>query len=159
MALLRQANPATSVADLEQALTASAFDLGTAGVDNVSGYGLIDAVAANDLLVNAPEPTCTDFDGDGFFAQTGCGAAVDCNDIDAGINPDACDIKRDGIDQDCDGLDRFNGKSCPSSGGDGGGDLFGVEGKGKSCSDNIDNDLDGQTDCQDSGCSNNKSCR
>jgi serine protease AprX len=159
MALLRQANPATSVADLEQALTGSAVDYGVTGADNTYGYGLIDAVAANDLLTSAPEPTCTDVDGDGFFAETGCAAAVDCNDYDAAINPDACDIKRDGIDQDCDGLDRAKGKACPTTGSDGGDDLFGVEGKGKSCSDNIDNDFDGRTDCQDSDCSKNKYCR
>ena len=73
MALLRQANPDTSVAELEQALTGTAVDLGAAGADNESGYGLIDAVAANDLLASNPGPTCTDADSDGFFAQAGCG--------------------------------------------------------------------------------------
>jgi serine protease AprX len=162
MALLRQANPATSVAELEQALTDSAVDRGTTGADNAYGYGLIDAVAANELLASTPGPTCTDADGDGFYAETGCSSEVDCNDSDAAINPTACDIKRDGIDQDCDGKDRSKGKSCPV-GGDGGGGgedpIFAAEGKGKTCSDNIDNDLDGALDCQDSGCSNNKSCR
>jgi subtilisin family serine protease len=50
MALLRQAHPDTSVAELEQVLTSTALDLGVAGADNESGYGLIDAVAANNLL-------------------------------------------------------------------------------------------------------------
>ena len=162
MALLRQANPATSVAELEQALTDSAVDLGVTGADNAYGFGLIDAVAANELLASTPGPTCTDADGDGFYAETGCSSEVDCNDFDATINPLACDIKRDGIDQNCDGKDRTKGKSCPA-GGDGGGGgsdpIFGNEGKGKTCSDGIDNDLDGALDCQDSGCSNNKSCR
>lgn len=164
IALLRQANPDTSVAELEQALTGSALDLGAVGADNDYGYGMIDAVAANDLLASIPPPpSCTDADGDGFFIQIHCGTALDCNDADVTINPDACDIKRDGIDQNCDGADRSKGKSCPVS--DGGGDggvidpLFQPEGKGKSCSDGIDNDLDGLMDCSDTDCSNNKSCR
>lgn len=162
MALLRQANPASSVEELEQALTNSATDLGVAGADNIYGFGIIDAVAANDLLASNPVPTCTDSDSDGFFAEAGCGTELDCKQFDAAINPDACDIKRDGIDQNCDGSDRTKGKSCPvSDGGDGGSTepVFGVEGKGKSCSDGIDNDLDGLLDCNDTDCSNNKSCR
>ena len=133
MALLRQADPGTSVADLEQALTDSAVDLGTAGADNVSGYGMIDAVVANDLLASNPGPVCTDADSDGFFAEAGCGTALDCNATDAGINPDACDIKRDGIDQNCDGSDRRKGNACPVSdgGGDTGGDTGGGKGGGK----------------------------
>jgi bacillopeptidase F len=160
MALLRQANPGKSVAELEQALTDTAIDLGAAGADNDSGYGLIDAVAANDLLAGNPGPTCTDADSDGFYAEAGCGTELDCSDSDAGINPDACDIKRDDIDQDCDGADRSKGKSCPVSGGDTGGDTsVAVEGKGGTCSDGVDNDLDGDTDCSDSDCSKNRACR
>ena len=162
MALLRQANPATSVAQLEQALTDTAADLGTAGADDEYGYGLIDAIAANDFLASMPPaPLCTDADNDGFFVESSCGTALDCNDFDASINPDACDIKSDGIDQNCDGADRSKGKSCPAA--DGGGDviepLFEPEGKAKSCSDGIDNDLDGLMDCSDPDCSSNKSCR
>lgn len=133
MALLRQADPGTSVAALEQALTDSAVDLGTAGPDDESGYGLIDAVAANDMLASNPGPICTDADSDGFFAEAGCGTALDCNATDTSINPDACDIKSDGIDQNCDGVDRTKGKSCPVSGGGDGGSTGGggKGGKGK----------------------------
>jgi len=101
MALLRQADPGESVAELEQALTDSAVDLGGAGPDDDSGYGLIDAVAANDVLASNPGPICTDADSDGFFAEAGCGTTLDCKDTDVGINPDAWDIKGDGIDQNC----------------------------------------------------------
>lgn len=131
MALLRQADPGASVAELEQALTDTAVDLGAAGPDNDSGYGLIDAVAANDMLASNPGPICTDADSDGFFAEAGCGTALDCKDSDVGINPDACDIKSDGIDQNCDGVDRTKGKACPVSDGGGGSSGSGKGGKGK----------------------------
>ena len=91
-----------------------------------------------------------DLDGDGFIKT------ADCNDLDLSINPDQCDIRKDGIDQDCDGFDRTKGKPCAS---DGGGSPVKDEGKGKTCSDGIDNDVDGYTDCDDSGCDRNKSCR
>lgn len=59
--------------------------------------------------------TCTDADADGYSIEgLDCGA-IDCNDADANINPSACDIKGDGIDQDCSGKDRLKGKSCPGS--------------------------------------------
>jgi len=165
MALLREAFPNASVSELEQALQDSAIDLAQAGPDNDSGYGLVDVVAASELLSTQPPPppppTCTDGDSDSFFAEMDCGTLLDCNDSNAGINPDACDIKRDGIDQDCDGVDRRKGKSCPVPGDDGGGDTGsgGTEGKGGTCSDGIDNDGDGLTDCLDSDCSKNRVCR
>ncbi len=56
--------------------------------------------------------TCTDRDGDGYFAEGGTCGPVDCNDTDASIHPGACDILRDGIDQDCSGKDRLHGKPC-----------------------------------------------
>lgn len=68
-----------------------------------------------------------DSDGDGFFASSPSGvcteaacipsgcqtdAGVDCDDSDAEINPDICDIIGDYIDQDCDGEDRKEGQTC-----------------------------------------------
>ena len=159
MALLRQANPASSVAELEQALTNSAFDLGLLGADDEYGYGVIDAVVANQLLASIPVPVCTDTDNDGFFAEAGCGSEIDCNDLIATINPAACDLKLDGVDQDCDGTDRSKGRTCPVVDTGDGEPIVRFEGKRKTCSDGIDNDLDGYIDCQDLGCSEHRSCK
>ncbi|MFZ2950696.1 MAG: putative metal-binding motif-containing protein [Desulfuromonadaceae bacterium] len=57
-------------------------------------------------------PTCTDRDGDGYFAEGGTCGPADCNDTDASIHPGACDVLKDGIDQDCSGADRSKGKAC-----------------------------------------------
>jgi len=90
-----------------------------------------------DGLIDQQDPscgtlTCTDDDGDGYSVEGGdCGAA-DCNDADADINPGACDIKGDGIDQDCSGKDRLHGKACPGTGGGPVGDCSSY-GDGKSC--------------------------
>lgn len=86
-----------------------------------------------------------DADGDGFTKN------VDCNDLDKNINPQACDIKNDGIDQDCDGMDRTQGKPCIAE--------TDEELKELACADGIDNDNDGLTDCADPDCSRKKYCR
>jgi serine protease AprX len=160
VALLLGAFPDVSAGEVRQALEASALDLGAGGPDTDYGYGLVDVVEAFALLAAAPPPpTCSDADADGYPAESDCGAPVDCNDTDAGIHPDACDIKRDGIDQDCDGVDRTKGKACPDGGSDGGSDGSATEGKGRTCSDGLDNDGDGLVDCSDPDCSRAKSCR
>ena len=45
---------------------------------------------------------CTDADLDGFFAISGCGGAVDCDDANASVHPGATEVCN-GIDDDCDG--------------------------------------------------------
>lgn len=160
IALLQSAFPTLSVIEIEQALQDTAVDLGQFGADNDFGNGVIDVTAAYNQLLN---PTgCNDIDADGFFADANCGTEIDCNDFDATINPAACDIKRDGIDQDCNGKDRTKGKTCPASGSDGGSDggsTGGSEGKGNTCTDGLDNDGDNLIDCADPGCAKNKRCR
>jgi|GEM_PF-6119977 len=56
------------------------------------------------------EPAPLDLDEDGFDED------VDCDDLNAAINPDAVEIPADGIDQDCDGED---GAASPDNDGDG----------------------------------------
>jgi len=69
------------------------FQLVTNG-DGLAGQGIhIDDVVFSNSV-------CSDLDGDGFFAEEGCGTTVDCNDNDANINPDTTwyeDLDGDGF--------------------------------------------------------------
>ena len=93
-------------------------------------------------------------DADGDFHEDdplGLGLALysDCNDADPTINSSAYDVPDDGIDQDCDGSDASSssggGSSTPSSESD--------------CSDGVDEDQDGLTDCDDSDCASDSACQ
>jgi hypothetical protein len=79
---------------------------------SISVFCFLGAVCV--LPVWAGEPllplTCTDSDGDGYFAETGCGTAVDCNDAAPFTHPGAPEVC-DGYDNDCDLL-LDNSPSC-----------------------------------------------
>jgi bacillopeptidase F len=94
IALLRGASPAATGDEIDAALANTARDVGAPGPDNDSGYGLVDAAAAFELLGRP-----VDADGDGYPVQT------DCNDFDPTVYPGAPEIRRDRIDQDCNGYD------------------------------------------------------
>jgi hypothetical protein len=63
---------------------------------------------------NGVDPDCADNDDDGWDAcsATDPVGTCDCEDSDATVRPDADEICRDGIDQDCDGTDQ----SCDDDG-------------------------------------------
>jgi len=104
MALLLSAYPGAGVSDLETAIKTSALDLGQTGPDNSYGYGLLDVMEAYTYLAqNAPQ--CTDADADGYYLEADCSTVQDCNDNDPFVHPGAAEIKKDGIDQDCNGYD------------------------------------------------------
>jgi len=63
----------------------------------------------------APTLKCVDSDGDGYYAQSGCGAEVDCNDSDSSIYPGAPELC-DGIDNQCPGDAGYSlvDENCPA---------------------------------------------
>jgi len=74
---------------------------------------------------------CTDCDGDGYTV-----AAGDCNDANASIHPGASEICGDGVDNNCNGaVDEGCGPLTETN-----------------CSNGVDDDSDGFTDCADSDC-------
>jgi hypothetical protein len=131
-----------------------------------------------------PTPVCTDSDGDGFFKESGCGTAVDCNAADRAINPGAAEACNDSKDNDCDGkadctdMDCANDPACAPAPvcTDSDGDSYYKEagcgtsvdcndsdgainpGATELCNDGIDNDCDGMIDCADGECKASTLC-
>ena len=128
-----------------------------------------------------PDPCEEDGDSDGFNT---CGAditMVDCDDSSATINPNATEDCGDSIDNNCDGSNDCADASCStdiicvclqdSDADDDGADSIDCGGddcddadpskypaQTENCSDAIDNDCDGDIDCDDSGCAADVMC-
>lgn len=77
-------------------------DTGEVGVSVDSGSDGIDTDV--DDPVDTSEGSI-DIDGDGYASLNDEGVVIDCNDIDATVNPGELDDTCDGVDQDCDGVD------------------------------------------------------
>jgi hypothetical protein len=153
--------------DSDPAINPGAVEDCTDGIDNDCD-NLIDTQDPD--AVNCP--VCTDADNDTYYAESGCGTAVDCDDTDPAINPGAVEDCTDGIDNDCDNLidtqdpDAVNCPSCT----DDDNDTYAIEGGScgpvdcddtdpainpgaeEDCSDTLDNDCDGLTDVDDPDC-------
>ena len=131
----------------------------------------------SDCIV-VPPSACNDNDNDGYGnpGDSSCsnGSATDCNDNNAAINPGARENCTDGIDNNCNNMvdaQDPNAFGCPVQCIDNDGDGYSIEGGEcgpTDCDDNdpdvnpgafevcndsgIDNDCDGQVDCDDSDC-------
>jgi PKD repeat protein len=134
--------------------------------------GLSDPTPDSRIITVNAELTCTDLDGDGFAIEGGGCGALDCNDADPSINPNATEFCGDGIDNDCDNLiDNADPLAVGCSRClDADGDLFSPEGGScgpedcddtdpainpgahESCEDGTDNDCDFYIDDTDSEC-------
>jgi bacillopeptidase F len=105
MAVLKSAYPGKSMDEIESAISDGALDLGTTGLDNESGAGLVDVVEAY-MLLGGSTPSDADQDGvaDGldFCPGTPAGETVDAN----GCSASQLDSDGDGVN---DALDQCSG--------------------------------------------------
>lgn len=87
-ALLEQAAPGDSASTVEAALENTATDIGAPGVDNSSGHGLVDGIAAGDSIAT-PHDYVANSSGDKIYPGTGN------NTITGGAGNDTIYITKD----------------------------------------------------------------
>ena len=151
-ALLAEADPGLSAADLAHTLRVMAVDAGDGGADDVFGAGLLDLQL---------DP-CIDGDGDGYgsgaFVNAHCTIAdVDCDDTNPDAYPGAPDDWYDGVDSDCDGASDYDADGDGHDSHFHGGEDCDDENDAihpdteELCDDGLDNDCNGETDegCED----------
>ncbi len=163
--------------DADSSIHPDAVEICDDGIDNDCD-GNVDCSDSD--CADSPACHCTDADNDGYYAQSGCGTAADCNDADSSIHPGAVEICDDGIDNDCDGnvdcsdSDCADSPACHCTDADNDG-YYAQSGCGTAadcndadssihpgaveiCDDGIDNDCDGNVDCSDSDCADSPAC-
>lgn len=139
----------------------------------VSDGELSDQTPATRTITVNPKVVCSDEDRDGFAIEGGSCGAVDCDDFDSDVNPNAAEICSDGIDNNCNNLiDRTDplaincGGGCPDADGDMFSPTGGIcgpidcddadrevnPGMNESCGDGLDNDCDQLVDGADAEC-------
>lgn len=102
--------------DTDADINPDAVEICTDGIDN-NCNDLIDA--QDPTAVDCP-PDCTDNDGDTYAIEGGTCGPIDCNDMDAAINPGAMEICDDQVDNNCNGeIDEGCDVTCPDADDDG----------------------------------------
>ena len=126
------------------------------------------------------ETHCHDVDGDGFFFESACDTELDCDDENAEIHPAADEICDDRIDNDCDEMtdcddaECLDNRTCTCLDNDADGYFAESEcgtevdcddddsavnpGAVEICDDGMDNDCDGDRDCNDGDCTDDPFC-
>ncbi len=102
----------TRTPQAENSWSWTGYDSCADGADNDCD-GLIDCQDLDCASSPVCQPICTDKDGDGYYAQAGCGSAVDCNDNDPTIYPGAPE-RCNNRDDDCDRVvdEGFDEENC-----------------------------------------------
>ena len=145
----------------------------------VKAYNTEGICSQKDYLIGITSPDCIDEDNDNYCSYE------DCNDNNVNINPGVIEVCNNIVDDDCDNFIDNNDPDCIINQTCFEGDIqqcnTGLQGlcsEGiktcinsvysgcvqknqatiEQCSDNIDNDCDGKTDCSDSDCSNLPVC-